>query len=60
MADEGALVFAKTIHNFVSSARNEYGFEASTRTFTLDSDVDVAADITEIGSDTSYSLIQSE
>jgi hypothetical protein len=55
LSSTGELVIAKDVHNFVLSARNEYGFENATRTFTLDSNVDVAQEISDIGSYTSYS-----
>ena len=54
LAEEGALVFAKTVHNLVSSARNEYGFEDASRTFTLSANEDIASDIEAIGT-SSYS-----
>ena len=52
-ATGGYLIITKTISNLVASARNEYGFEEGTRTFTLSADEDIKADIEAIG-DSSY------
>ncbi|MBR0541625.1 MAG: hypothetical protein IJK26_05390, partial [Clostridia bacterium] len=46
---KGYLVFDNGARNLVTSARNEYGFEADTRTYTLIQDESIAYDIAHLG-----------
>ena len=54
ISNGGYLLFSnEAARNLVTAARNEYGFEEATRTYTLTADEDVPTDIANYG-DTSY------